>query len=356
VEALPAGAQLGSLGRPALRTAAAVALAAALAFAWLAWRGPLPEPAPAFSGACNGKAALCERRVEEVAFAGTHNSMSNTAIRDWMFPHHQSGIPQQIQAGVRALLVDVYYGFPGAARIKTDLSADRPNAEKLRHAIGDEGVAAALRIRDRLVGVDEGRRGLFFCHGFCELGAYEIVPTLREIRDFLVARPGEVLLIVVEDYVSPQDLAGAFEESGLAQRVYRGASGPPWPRLAELVAAGENAIVFLESGKPGVPWLRPAFELMQDTPYTFHAPEEFSCRLHRGPADAALFLVNHWIETTPTPLPSNAALVNAHGVLLPRARACQRERGRLSNILAVDFYGVGDLLRVVDELNGAPNA
>ena len=64
-----------------------------------------------------------------------------------------------------------------------------------------------------------------------------------------------------------------------------------------------------------------------------------------------MFLVNHWIETTPTPRPSNAAVVNAYDFLLARARRCQRERRRLPNVIAVDFYATGDLFRVVRTLN-----
>ena len=37
-------------------------------------------------------------------------------------------------------------------------------------------------------------------------------------------------------------------------------------------------------------------------------------------------------------------------------RQCQRERGRLPNILAVDFYRSGDLFEVVAELNGVTAA
>jgi hypothetical protein len=278
--------------------------------------------------------------------------MSNAEIPDWMFPHHEARILNQLRDGVRALLIDVHYGFPGGSRIKTDLSGPRPTTEAMKHALGPEGVEAALRIRDRLVGVDEGKRGIYLCHGFCEIGAYELVPTLREIRDFLIQNPGEVLLIVVEDYVSPEDLDRAFGESGLAELVYRGRPGPPWPKLLQLNETGQRVLVFLESGRPGVPWLRPAFELMQETPFTFHAPDEFSCRPNRGSGDASLFQVNHWIETTPAPRPSNAALVNAYDFLLERTRQCKRERGLLPNIVAVDFYRTGDLFRVVDQLNG----
>jgi hypothetical protein len=44
--------------------------------------------------------------------------------------------------------------------------------------------------------------------------------------------------------------------------------------------------------------------------------------------------------------------VNAYEPLLARARACERLRGRPVNLVAVDFYRRGDLLRVVDALNG----
>jgi hypothetical protein len=257
---------------------------------------------------------------------------------------------------VRALLIDVHYGFPGASRIKTDLSGDRPTKEVLEHALGPEGLEAAMRVRERLVGADEGHRELFLCHGFCELGAYELLPTLREIRTFLLQHPGEVLVLVVEDYVTPEDLARAFADADLERFVYGGPSGPPWPRLRDLVASGQNVLAFLESGRPGVPWLRPAFEHIQETPFTFHAREEFSCRANRGGTAGSLFQINHWIETTPMPRPSNAELVNARDFLLSRARRCQRERGHLPNLLAVDFYRSGDLFRVAGELNGMSGA
>jgi hypothetical protein len=352
VETSPALSRSGGAQRSLVRTLLAVGLALGLATLWLALRSPLSTPEPSSVGVCNGFQALCDRRLEEVAFPGAHNAMSNAEISDWMFPHHQRGIPRQLRDGVRALLIDVHYGFPGASRIKTDLSGERPTREMLEETLGEEGLEAAMRIRSRLVGADQGQRGLYLCHGFCEIGAYPLAPALGEIRSFLLQRPGEVLLMVVEDYVAPGDLARAFADSGLDDFVYRGPSGPPWPRLRELVASGQNLLVFLESGRPGVSWLRPAFDDIQETPYTFRAPEDFSCRANRGASAGSLFQINHWIETTPAPRPSNAKRVNSRDLLLSRARQCQRERGRLPNILAVDFYRSGDLFEVVAELNG----
>ena len=67
--------------------------------------------------------------------------------------------------------------------------------------------------------------------------------------------------------------------------------------------------------------------------------------------DAPLFLVNHWIDSK-TGTIRNATAVNARDVLLPRLRQCRAERGRLPNYVAVDYYDRGDLMSVVDELNG----
>jgi hypothetical protein len=65
-----------------------------------------------------------------------------------------------------------------------------------------------------------------------------------------------------------------------------------------------------------------------------------------------MFLVNHWITTDPAPRPSNAAAVNAYGPLLQRLRECRHIRHHIPNLVAVDFYRQGDLLRAVDALNG----
>jgi hypothetical protein len=177
---------------------------------------------------------------------------------------------------------------------------------------------------------------------------------LEGVRDFLVETPGEVLVFVIEDYVTPADVLAAFRESELERFVYRGAVTAPFPTLREMIDSDQRLVVFGENDTSGVPWYHPAFETIQETPYSFHAPSEFNCRPNRGGATAPLFQVNHWIETTPTPRPSNAAIVNARDFLLARARQCQEERGRLPNILAVDFALTGDVVDVAAELNGLP--
>ncbi|MGH2571624.1 MAG: hypothetical protein ACRDGR_10380, partial [bacterium] len=185
-----------------LRGVLATVVLLALVGVWIVFLRPDAKPVAASVGACNGWPELCDKRVDEVVFAGAHNAMSAAQVADWMFPNHEMAIPQQLRDGIRALLVDVHYGFAGGARIKSDLEGERPPRELLEEAIGVEGVEAALRIREQLVGADEGHRKLYLCHGFCELGGYEFIPVLEQIREFLVQNPEEVLIMVFENYVT----------------------------------------------------------------------------------------------------------------------------------------------------------
>jgi hypothetical protein len=350
---------LSATATRARRKRIAVVLALAAAFvAAIAWIGRPPAAVVRLeSGACNGAPELCARRLDEVVFPATHNAMSAADIPDWLFPQQEKSIPTQLEDGIRALLFDVHYGIPVEGRVKTDLASDLGSRDKFDKAVGKEGVDAAMRIRDRLAGKEEGPRGLYLCHGFCELGATPLVDALRAIHDFLVRNPDEVLVFGIEDYVSPQDLAAAFAESGLDGLVYRGAAGPPWPTLREMIDSRQRVVVSIESGREGVPWLRPAYEgLLQETPYRFLRPSEMSCAANRGGTSGSFFLMNNWIETTPSPKPSNAAIVNAYDALLARARQCQSERGRLPSLIAVDFYRTGDLFRVARTLNGVAQA
>jgi hypothetical protein len=362
LHAAPADARLGrAVAASGEGWAVGAALVVLLAGAFsgaiaVATRARAARGAPTTIDACNGAAALCDRRLDEVTLAGTHNAMASADVPGWLFPQQERGLAAQLDDGVRALLVDVHYGTPVGGRVRTDLSGGARRAEAER-MLGPEGTAAAMRVRDRLVGGPEGPRGLYLCHGFCELGALPLDSGLAAVRRFLARRPNEVVLLVVEDYVAPGDLARAFEAAGLAALAYRGRPGDRWPTLRELIARDERLVAMVESGRPGAPWLLPAFAVLQETPYAFaSAADTLSCAPNRGGTSGALFQLNHWIQTAPASRPSNAAAVNALDVLLERARRCARARGRAPNVVAVDFYRTGALLRAVRVLNGLERA
>jgi len=340
--------------RPGLASLLVLALVG-LGIAYLRSPHSLPPIRPVVT-ACNGDASLCDRRLDEVVFPGAHNAMSAAELAGWMFPNQELGPISLLGHGIRALLLDVHYGVPVSGRVKTDLENPDGARRRFERALGRDGMDAAMRIRDRLVGRPEGPRAPYLCHVSCEIGARPLVPVLRGIREFLVENPGEVLVLVIEDYVNPADVASAFVDSGLLRFVYLGGVQGSWPTLRDMIDSDQRVVVFGENDTAGVPWYHPAFESIQETPYAFRTPQDFSCGPNRGGTAGPLFQVNHWIETTPAPKPSNARIVNAHDFLLARARQCQQERGKLPNIVAVDFAMTGDVVGVAAELNGLPRA
>jgi hypothetical protein len=305
--------------------------------------------------ACNGSPTLCDRTLDQVIFPCTHNSMGGADLPGWMFPNQNADIPHQLEDGIRGFLIDVHYGVPVGDKVETELEDEKAAMAKYESAVGKEGMEAAVRIRDRLSKEKPGTRDVYLCHGFCELGAQRLIPVLKQMHDFLVANPGEVLMICVQDEgVTPQDVARCFAESGLIDFVYKGPAHAPWPTLREMVDSDQRVLVTAEHNAAGVDWYHPAFEVMQETPYEFHDPSEFSNQPNRGGTSGSLYLLNHWIETVPAPKPTNAAIVNSRDELMRRIRGFERERGHVPNFVAVDFYKVGDLVPVVRELNERP--
>ena len=217
---------------------------------------------------------------------------------------------------------------------------------------------AALRLRERLGFRGKGKRGMYLCHSFCELGATPLATGLEDIHEFLATHPAEVVVVVNQDYVTPADFVEAVDDAGLTRYVFKGLAREPWPTLREMIERNQRLVLLAENQAGAAPWYQPAYErLTQETPYDFGTAAELTatpttCPPNRGPAGAPLFLINHWVTTDPAPRPSDASKVNAYGPLLRRANVCRRIRDHLPNLLAVNFYKRGDLFRVVDELNG----
>ena len=305
---------------------------------------------PAAPDGCNGSAALCDRTIDEVVFPATHNSMAAANYPGFLFPMHENTIPQQLDDGIRGLLIDAYYGYPGR-RVYTDFDRG-PNKliEQTQEQFGPQFRAAADRVRSTIAQPD-GESKLYLCHGFCEMGALDLVHTLRDINGFLEQNPNEIVMIVIEDYVKPADIVDAFERSGLADHAYDGPLGPDFPTLQDLIDSDKRLIVLAENRAGEAPWYREAYDFFQETGYDFSKPEDMDCAANRGAKSNPLFMINNWINTDPAALPSNAKKVNAHDFLLDRAHRCEHERGLLPNVIAVDFYEQGDLLGVAEELN-----
>jgi hypothetical protein len=304
---------------------------------------------------CNGHAALCDKTFDEVSYAATHNSMSVAGKRGWFLGEQGLDIVPSLDSGVRALLIDVWYGNDaGNGNVRT---AARSYEEALAIAndeLGPDTVDAALRVFDAVApGEAGGPEALYMCHGLCETGSTSFDDTLADIRSWLATNPDEVMTIFVEDHVDADDIAASVIGAGLEDYLYTPTAGEAFPTLGDMIRSGQRLVVMLESGdgRPEYPWLVNGFDFVQETPYDFPTVESFSCEPNRGVADAPLLQINHWLNGF-TNLVSDARLVNAADVLWPRVAQCRDARGLQPNLVAVNYADIGDLLAVVDRLNG----
>ncbi|NOY27664.1 MAG: hypothetical protein GXP62_17500 [Oligoflexia bacterium] len=230
--------------------------------------------------------------------------MSN-ADAGWLIPNQQHGLSQQLQDGVRALMLDTYYV---------------------------DGVPT-------------------LCHAYCELGSQPLSEGLAEIQTFLDDNPNQVITIIFEDYISAEDTVAVAQDVGLADRAITPPDNGEWPTLQELIDTDQRVLLTAQGGGGAADWYVGAWDLYFDTPYSFETTEDFSCELNRGSSDNPFFLVNHWISD-PLSSEENAAIANQAKILQARADACAAQWGRPISTLAVDDYAVGDLFRVVDKVNG----
>lgn len=349
---------------PSARTwavaAVAVLLVGVVIGAWPGDRHLGTARAVAGGQQCNGHAELCSRRYDAVAFPATHNAMAAADQPGWFFPEQPDGIIAQLDAGIRVLLVDSWYGRasdrPGVVTTVGE-ARDRAVAEA-DEAFGASAVASALRLAGAVGLTPRGPQEAYLCHGLCEIGSTSWRATLAALRTWLDAHPREVVTLFVQDEVSPADTAALIEQAGLLPDVYTPDGGRDWPTLGQMVESGKRLVVLMErhGGGSAYPWLLQGFDEVQDTPFLFRTPAALidgpdTCARNRGPADAPLLLVNHWV-TDKTAEVTNAEQVNAAAVLGARVEECRAQRGRIPNFVAVDFYDRGDLFAVVDKLNG----
>jgi len=285
---------------------------------------------------CNGAARLCDRPFNRVALPAAHNAMSAASL-GWKLPNQSVAIPDQLETGIRGLLIDTHYGrLQPDGTVKTD----------------DDG------------SVQQGERGLYLCHVLCEIGATPLVPALQSIARFLDRRPNNVLTIINEDRITPEDFASAMQQSGLVDHVYAGPPGPKWPTLKRMIRTGQQVVVLAErNAGTAYPWYHNAYDgIVQETPYSFDPPMMLTdpanwpatCRPNRGDTNGSLFLINHWSPSTPPPQTDLATIeaVNARDVIYGRAQQCIAQRGRRPSLIAVDQFAIGGLFAAVRQING----
>jgi hypothetical protein len=274
---------------------------------------------------CNGSAALCDRRYDQVSYATAHNAFSTWATFTVYF-NQWDDLPVQLAHGIRGFMLDAWY-------YDADASGTIESVET------------------------------FLCHADCNFARRPLDQGLLALRAFLDAHPGEVLTIIFESYITPADTARAFDRAGLTSYALEHVPGTPWPTLREMIEDGKRLVVLTDDGRaPAPPWYGYVWDVAWETPFTNVFATDFRCDPNRGNPRNELFILNHFL-TRNTAVPNEAERVNSDPYLVERARACWRQSGHFPNYPTVDFATTGDVVEAARLLNadwgtthGAPPA
>jgi hypothetical protein len=306
-------------------------------------------------GTCNGSEELCDLRIDQVAFAGTHNSFSAADSPGWFIANQRRTISRQLEDGIRLLLIDPHFGVGKPGKVSTDFDAEGRDINRVARELPAETLDAAQRLTGTLGigagGAAAGERDVWLCHTVCELGATRMVDALGEVSDFLARNRGEVVVIYVEPFVPAEDVEVAFRRAGMLDDLARLDPSLPMPTLRQLGDAGRRVVVVTERDADAAhPWYHDDDVFIQDTPLGITDADDLSCELNRGSAENPLLMLNMWADVFPPRVAPNVAF-NDEDLILDLAAECEQERDHLVNLIGVDFYDQGGLLDAVDQLN-----
>ncbi|KAF8399645.1 hypothetical protein HHK36_015514 [Tetracentron sinense] len=261
------------------------------------------------------------------AFLTTHNAYaidgepSHTGIPRVTFTNQEDSVTQQLNNGVRALMLDTY-----------DFDGD----VWLCHSFGGK------------------------CHDYTAFGP--ALDTLKEIEAFLSANPSEIVTLILEDYVAPNGLTKVFNDSGLMKYWFPVSNmpqnGQDWPLVSDMVANNHRLLVFTSiKSKQDSEGIAYQWNYMVENQYGSGGMYTGSCR-NRGESASlddkskSLVLVNYF-ESIPLKQPT---CTHNSGDLINMLHTCYGAAGnRWSNFVAVDYYkrsGGGGAFQATDTLNG----
>ncbi len=274
---------------------------------------------------CMGLVEYCLRTYDDFTFAETHNSFATTEDEVY-YPasNHDTGLSAQWNGGVRAFMLDTFH--------RSDSENDPED--------------------------------VVFCHGDadgiihpCTYSEVDAFAWLAQLRSFMDDDPTQIVTILLENYVPSSHLEFLFNETGLLEKTYVHQISEPWPSLGEMVLSNKNLVVFWdESDEPDYPWLHHAWTHSWDTPYGESNEDEMSCDVGRGDINQPVWHLNNWLSNAlGLSDPQRSEDVNDYDKLLQRTIDCWEEVGNRPTFVAVDWWGDGDVVGVVEAINQMEN-
>ncbi|PON82085.1 PLC-like phosphodiesterase [Trema orientale] len=282
------------------------------------------------------------------AFLTTHNSFAIEnetllgGIPRFTFTNQEDSVTQQLNNGVRALMLDTY-DFKGDVWLCHSIAGQCHELTAFVRKYSTQLIIFVFAFFN-LINCNKK----FICerialHTYLPLILEKCIGTsyryTEEIESFLSSNPSEVVTLILEDYVqAPKGLTNVFTKAGLMKYWFpvkkHAQSGQDWPLLSDMVAKNQRLIVFT------------SIQAKEQT-------EGIAYRAESSPLDEesrSLVLVNYF-QSAPVKEPT---CEHNSGDLINMLRTCYGAAGnRWANFVAVDYYKVrGGAFQAVDTLNG----
>ncbi|CAI0390716.1 unnamed protein product [Linum tenue] len=186
--------------------------------------------------------------------------------------------------------------------------------------------------------------------------------TLKEIEAFMSSNPSEIVTLILEDNVkTPNGLSRIFESSGLKKYWFplskMPQGGKDWPSVKDMVASNQKLIVFTsDRSKQQAEGIAYQWNFMVETQYGSGGLTG-NCRNRResaplGDKTRSLVLVNYFGTV---PVADVSCRYNSRGLMEMLGKCYLSAGNRWANFVAVDYYkrsNGGGVFEAVDKLNG----
>ena len=253
-----------------------------------------------FYGQCNGSKDLCNKRYNEVAYLTTHNAFNSKQDR-FLFPNQKSNIIEQLNNGVRGLMIDVY---------------------------DDNGSTVVY-------------------HAYKFLGHKPLSIYLNNIKYFLDNNPNEIITIILESYTSSNAIENEITQVGLLKYLHTQDVNSLWPKLQTMIDSNKRLVILSDKNDANEKqrWYHYVWDFAVENKYG-----EINCKFNRGNPTNSLFIFNHFI-TSLSGNKNNAKNVNSFKFLMNHIIKCKDLKNKFPNFITVDFFEIGESLDVVSKLN-----
>ncbi|KAJ2786526.1 hypothetical protein GGI15_001459 [Coemansia interrupta] len=298
---------------------------------------------------CNGYSELCTRAFDKVAYVTTHNAF---AIGDSIAANQNLDIRQQLDKGVRALMLDLHDANDSS------ISLRRRQAEAQAQG-NDTSTDLAKR--------DNAKSTPTLCHASCILlNAGPLVDQLNYLKKFLDENRYEVVTVFLENdsKFTYADMAQPFYDSGLDKYAFTPSStdadGFQWPTLGEMITKNTRLVVLADTKSdttvPVPEWMVYDRNYAVQTSYSVKAGQAFDC----NPISTvrSLLVMNHFVSvdysvlgmTFEKPDYNSSVAINTRAGIVNQANLCG-VAGYFPNYVTVDFFDAGDVLKAVADIN-----